>query len=356
MNLMHKSLRFAAAAGVLSAALLSNTASAQGEPVVLRFEHFLPAVSNAQVQVIEPWCNDLAEASAGRIKCEIYPSMQLGGKPSQLNDLVRNGVVDIVWTALGYSPGSFPRSELLDLPYMLPYDGMVASKIIWNYATTYGKDDFADYKLLGLYSDIGGPIHTTEKEIQNVPDLKGVRVRAPTRSASEFLTAVGATPISMPPSQIADSLSKGVIDGAMAGWEVVPPTKLDETTHFHVQPAMDQNAPVLTSLAILMNKDSYARMPDDLKAILDGYSGEALTMRFAKSQYDATNKVEKTMADDPKHTVHTWSPEAYDSLRKKTAVVVDKWLNAQKNDDIDRQSLLEGLNALIRETPSDSAN
>lgn len=337
-----------------SATLIGSTAMAQGDSVTLRFEHFLPANSNAQADVIEPWCKDLTEESAGRIKCEIYPSMQLGGKPSQLNDLVRNGVVDIVWTALGYSAGSFPRSELLDLPFMLPYDGIIASKIIWDYANSYGQDDFSDYKLLAIYSDVGGTIHTTKQEIKTVDDLKGVRLRASTRQASEFLEAVGATPVSMPPSQIADSLSKGVLDGALAAWEVVPPTKLDETTFFHTQSAPDQAATVLTTLAVLMNKQSYERMPDDLKAIFDPYVGEALTMRFAESWKRATDAAEKLVAGMPKQHIHEWDAAAYAALKEKSQPVVDKWLASDKGG-IDRKALFDGLETLVKEQAPDLA-
>lgn len=152
-------------------ALVAASSVQAADEVKLRFEHFLPSSSNAQVHVIEPWCADLAEASDNRIKCEIYPSMQLGGTPAQLNDKVRNGVIDIAWTALGYSAGSFPRAELLDLPFMLPYDGIQASRIIWDYANSYAEDDFSDYKLLAIYSDVGGVLHTTKKDVQSVADM-----------------------------------------------------------------------------------------------------------------------------------------------------------------------------------------
>src|SRR5699024_4324247 len=203
--------------------------------VTRRFEQFLPAYSNAHKDVIEPWCEDINEASDGRIECEIYPSMQLGGEPSQLADLVRSGVVDVVWTALGYSPGRFPRSEALELPFMLPAGGETASRIVWDFAQSYAKEDFKDYKVLAVYSDGGGTIHTTDKAVHDLDDMKGLRIRASTRMASKLLQSLNATPVSMPPSQIADTLSKGVIDGALAVWEVVPPTKLDETTFHHTE-------------------------------------------------------------------------------------------------------------------------
>lgn len=346
--------RFATWSAVFASATLlgMGVAQAKDDSITLRFEHFLPANSNAQVNVIEPWCDDLNKESDGRIKCEIYPSMQLGGKPSQLNDLVRHGVVDIVWTALGYSAGSFPRSEVLELPFMLPSDGRVASKIIWDYANSYGKEDFAPYKVLAVYSDVGGTVHTTKKEVKTVDDMKGLRIRASTRLASRFLDSIGATPVSMPPSQIADSLSKGVLDGALAAWEVVPPTKLDETTFYHTQTGPDQAATTITTLAVLMNKQRYEGMPDDLKAILDKYSGEAMTERFAQAWHKATTSVEKKVSEEPKQHVLTWSDDAYQGMKKQSQSVIDEWL-ADKKDGIDKQALYDGLEKLVKDQAPD---
>lgn len=75
-------------------------ASAQAaETYTLKFGHFLPSTSYQQREMFEPWCAKLKEESAGRLECQIYPSMQLGGTPAKLADMVRNGVADIVWTA-----------------------------------------------------------------------------------------------------------------------------------------------------------------------------------------------------------------------------------------------------------------
>ncbi|MDN5842208.1 MAG: TRAP transporter substrate-binding protein [Alcaligenaceae bacterium] len=336
-------------AAFASASMLSmGAAQAKDDTVTLRFEHFLPANSNAQVNVIEPWCDDLNKESKGRIQCEIYPSMQLGGKPSELNDMVRHGVVDIVWTALGYSAGSFPRSEVLELPFMLPTDGRVASKIIWDFANSYGKEDFAPYKVLAVYSDVGGTVHTTKKEVKTIDDMAGLRLRASTRLASRFLESVGATPVSMPPSQIADSLSKGVLDGALAAWEVVPPTKLDETTFYHTQTGQDQAATTITTLAVLMNKQRFDGLPDDLKAIIDKYSGQALTDRFAMAWHKATTSIEEKVSANPKQTVVTWSDDAYQAMKKKAQSVTDEWMANDKNN-IDKQALYDGLQTLVKE-------
>src|SRR5690554_5471880 len=90
----------------LSAAVAGSAAAAEVEISVM---HFLTAKAPAQTQLIEPWAKALEEQSGGRIQVTIHPAMQLGGKPPQLIDQVRDGVVDVVWTLPGYTPGRFPK-------------------------------------------------------------------------------------------------------------------------------------------------------------------------------------------------------------------------------------------------------
>ena len=335
-------------AGTALGLTLSLGGAHADDSVTLRIEHFLPANSNAQQNVIEPWCEDMKAASEGGIQCEIYPSMQLGGTPGQLADMARNGVVDVVWTALGYSAGRFPRSEALELPFVLPAGGETASRIIWDYSTTYAKDDFKDYKVLAVYSDGGGTLHTARKAVRDLDDMKGLRVRASTRLASRFLTSVGATPVSMPPSQIADTLSKGVIDGALAVWEVVPPTKLDETTFHHTTTGPDQATTTVTTLAMLMNQQRYQNLPDDLKRIVDEYSGEALTVRFGKAWDQAIDQVRNRIAGDDAHTIITLDDAAYQAMLDASQSVVDDWV-ASDDGGLDRQALFDGLQKTVKE-------
>ena len=332
----------------LSLSAQTQSAEQEKEKVTLRIMHFLPAVANAQKNVLEPWCADLAEQSGDRIECQIYPSMQLGGTPAQLADMARNGVVDIVWTGLGYAAGRFPRSEALELPFVMPSGGVDGSEVAWEFYQRYAKDDFRDYHVLAIQSDGGGTLHTARRKVASLDDMKGLRVRASTRLASELLTSLGATPVSMPPAQIADTLAKGVIDGALAVWEVVPPTKLDETTHYHMRTAPDQATPTVTTLAVLMNKKRYQNLPDDLRAIIDRFSGEALSRRFGEAWDVTIDQVVEQLSADPDHEIVTLDDATYQSMREASQRVTDEWVASDKGG-IDRQALYQGLRDIVRE-------
>src|SRR5690606_29905291 len=115
-----------------SAFALLLSASATAEPVSLRLHHFVPAQQNVAAHALAPWAKKVAEDSNGEVKIQLFPSMQLGGRPSDLFDQAKDGVVDIVWTVLGYTPGRFPRSEVFELPFSSGA-GEPASRAFWEY-------------------------------------------------------------------------------------------------------------------------------------------------------------------------------------------------------------------------------
>ena len=95
--------------GALAALAMSTTAFAQ--EVTLRIHQMLPAQATIPAKAIAPWAATVQEESGGRIKVELYPAMQLGGAPPELYDQAKDGVVDLIWTVLGYTPGRFPKSR-----------------------------------------------------------------------------------------------------------------------------------------------------------------------------------------------------------------------------------------------------
>lgn len=322
---------------------LSLSTQAQAEVVTLKVAHFLPANSNAHANVIKPWCDQLTEESAGRITCQLYPSMQLGGTPATLADMARNGVADIVWTAPGYSAGKFPRVEALELPFVLPYGGQRGNAIIWDYFEQYAQDDFKAFKVLGLFGDGGMDVHTRNTPVKSLADLKGLKLRASSRTAAKTLESLGATPVSMPPAQMTEAISKGVVDGALATWEVVAPTKLDEVTNYHSLLGEGQPAIGYTVLSMLMNKRKYDALPSDLKGIIDRNSGQALSQRFGAA-WD--QEIGKAQAAAKAGSIVALDAGATEAMQQATNKVVEQWIKDVESRGLDGKSMVDGLRRL----------
>ena len=188
--------------------------------------------SNVWLTMHKPWMEKVEKESGGRIKFEGYPAMQLGGTPVQLYDQAKDGVVDIVWTLPGNTAGRFPRIEVFELPFMMN-NAEATSKAYWEYVQTVAPDEFKDVQVLALHVHGPGMFHTKDKLIKTADDLRGMKVRGPTRQITKMLGYIGATPVGMPLPAIPDALSKGTIDGCVIPWEVVPSVKVHELTKFH---------------------------------------------------------------------------------------------------------------------------
>lgn len=324
-----------------------NAGSAHAQQVTLKISHFLPGVANAQSKVLQPWCDTIGQQSAGRLKCQFYPAMQLGGTPPQLVDQVKNGVADIVWTAPGYSAGRFPKTEALEMPGVLPLGGLKGGRVIWEFFEKNLKEEYAGYKVLAMHGDGGLNLHTANTPIRQLSDINGLKLRSPNRSIAKTLTALGATPVAMPPAQMTEAISKGVVDGASAVWEVIIPTKLDEVTKFHMETPADKPALGATVLTVLMNKGKYESLPPDLKAIIDKNSGLVMVEQFGRVWDDAIVSARDKVKSHG-NTVTVISTEAYDAMLRRTDVVEKEWIADSKSKGIKGEELLSSARMIAK--------
>ncbi|MFO1310719.1 MAG: TRAP transporter substrate-binding protein [Burkholderiales bacterium] len=325
----------------LSAALLAGTANAQ--EVVLKVHHFLPAGSYANTMFIAPWCDKIAKESGNKMKCQIYPSMQLGGTPGQLFDQVKDGVVDIVWTLPGYTAGRFPLSEVFELPFMMT-NPEATSKALWDYNTQYAAAEYKDVHPIAYHVHGPGVFHMRDKPIKTMADLKGTKVRAPTRQTTRFLEKLGATPVAMPVPQVSEAVSKGVIDGAVVPYEVVPSVKLQEITKFHSETDPSENAFYTSTFMFVMNKDKYDKLPPDLKKVIDANSGQAFSGEIGKTFAAADAEGKKLIAKD---TINVIPKSELESWKKAGQPVVDQWIADVGAKGANGKQLLDNAKALI---------
>ena len=222
--LQRRTLLKTGAAVALGAPGLSGLAQ---QSVTLKFHTFMAPQSAVYLTMHKAWMEKVEKESGGRIKFEGYPAMQLGGTPVQLYDQAKDGVVDVVWTLPGNTAGRFPRTEVFELPFMMN-NAEATSKAFWEYIQTEGADEYKDTQVLALHVHGPGMFHTTDRQIKSAADLKGLKMRGPTRQVTKLLSALGATPVGMPLPAITDALSKGTINGCVIPWEVVPSVKVQD--------------------------------------------------------------------------------------------------------------------------------
>ena len=331
----------------LIAASIAGTAfAAQAQEVTLKVHHFLSAQTFIHTGVFEPWCAKLGKESNNRIKCQIYPAMQLGGTPPQLIDQVRDGVVDVVWTVLGYSANRFPMSEIFELPFMMT-NAEATSRAAWEFTQTHAKHEFKDVVPLAVHVHGPGYLFTTKKQMKTMEDFKGMKFRAPTRLTNKMLAAMGATPVGMPVPAVPEALSKGVIEVAGITYQVVPSIKVNEIAKFGAETDPKFNALYTTVFTIAMNKAKYDSLPADLKKVIDANSGiEFSAMAGRVQEADDGPGREKSKAAGM--TINVIPAAELGKWKKATDALDDEWMANMTKAGHDGPKLFKTAQDLIK--------
>ncbi len=315
------------------------------QSVTLKFHTFMSPQSNVWLKMHKAWMDKVTADAQGRIKFEAYPAMQLGGSPVQLFDQAKDGVVDIVWTLPGNTPGRFPRVEAFELPFMMN-SAEATSKALWEYVQTMAPDEFKDVQTIALHVHGPGAIHMRSKLIKTAADLAGSKVRGPTRQITKMLGYLGATPVGMPLPAITDSLSKGVIDGCVIPWEVVPSVKVNELAKFHSEFDPAGGALYTTTFVMAMNKAKYASLAPDLKAVIDKNSGLETSGWLGKTQ-QAGDVPGRESASKLGNTIHTVPPAEAQEFKRKARLVEVEWVQDMDKRGFNGKQLLDTARNLI---------
>jgi TRAP-type C4-dicarboxylate transport system substrate-binding protein len=316
---------------------------AYAQEVTLKLHQFLPAQANVPKLVLDVWADNIEEASEGRIKIDRFPSMQLGGRPPELIDQAIDGVADIVWTVVGYTPGRFPSTEVFELPFMMT-NARAASRAYWEMFEKHMKDtEFQDVHILGTWVHGPGLIHTKDP-VTAPEDLQGMKIRGGSRSINSLLTLLGATPVGMPVPAVSEGLSKGVIDGTTIPWEVTAALKVPELVSNHTE--FSGNALYVLTFVLAMNKDKYESLPADLQQIIDDNSGLEFSVFAGGTQEDSDGPA-RQLAVDRGNTIITLDADQTAQWREVSQPIYDQWVEDMNGRGIDGQALIDEARMLI---------
>lgn len=327
------------AAAVMPAIAQENT---------LKFHHLLPPPSTAHARFIVPWTQRVEKECAGKFKFQIYPSMQLGGTPPQLFDQAKDGVVDIIWTVLGYTAGRFVASEVFELPFMTK-TAAGSSRALWEYAVQNNlmtQGEFRDVKPLALHVHDRGYVHTIAKPVRTLADFKGLKLRGPTRLTTKMLAAFGATPVGMPVTQVPEALNKSVIDGAVLPWEIIPALKVQELVRHHSETDPKSRALYTATFIMVMNKARYEGLPADARACLDGHSGVELSAWIGKVWDDSAVAARKT-AEARGNQFYLIPASELKNWEQAARPLYDEWVKEVSAKGYDGEALLKSARQLI---------
>jgi TRAP-type transport system periplasmic protein len=259
--------------------------SARAEPVSLKVSHYLPPNHTFQRELAQ-WGDSLAQQSQGQLTLNIFPASQLGPVNRQF-DLVRNGVVDIAVGLHGATPGRFPMTDLVSLPYSSPKAGnnsAITSRRLTELAPSYLAAEHAGMKVLWMAVTNPLMFHTSKRQIARIDDFKGLRVRYAGEQFAQIIPLLGATPLAVPPAETADSLAKGIIDAATFPYEACQSFDLGTVLKYSLEPGVST-----ATFAVAMNPNRFKSLPEDLQQLIDKTTGPVMAEHFGAA-FDASEK------------------------------------------------------------------
>ncbi|SDR48415.1 TRAP transporter substrate-binding protein [Pseudovibrio sp. Tun.PSC04-5.I4] len=328
-----------------TALLLASVSMAGAADYTFKLHHFLSPKAPAQTKMLEPWAKAVEENSGGQVKIEIYPSMSLGGRPPELVNQVRDGVVDLVWTLNGYTPGLFPRTEVMELPLVFLNDPRAANLALYDMFKSELEVEYKGLEVMFLHTHAGAGLQTRNKEVRSPADMKGMRIRTPSRTGAWVIEALGASPAAMPVPELPTALQKGVIDAAFIPWEIIPPLKIQEQTEYQIEGA--GRARFGTSVfQVSMNKARWEGLPEDIQKAFRDASGPEWWGKVGEI-WRATDDFGIGLAVKSGNKHITLTDDETAVFQEALAPVVDRWISEVSEKGIDGKAIVAKAQALI---------
>ena len=311
----HPWIFFMAIMTALSSVVFPLSARAEKATYTLKFHYECATTSPMAVYGHEPWAKAVEKATHGKVSIKTFPSDTLFKTKTDVVDAVKAGMTDVAWMfAWAFSP-QFDLIESLTIPFVVS-NAEVASRVSWKLYTMFPEiqQQWKDVKLLSVWNTDPMTFMTTKKQIKTIDDIKGMKIRAAGGMATEMVKLLGGVPLASPMPQNYENLQKGVIDGLIVPAEAIIGFRFYEVAEYHtVVPTIS------VTQQLVMNKQTWERLPADIQQQIMSVSGENAAIRYGGGVFDRL--VDQLPQDCKKHgyVLNTYTPPQ---------VEIDRWIEA----------------------------
>jgi TRAP-type C4-dicarboxylate transport system substrate-binding protein len=308
---------------------------AEAKTINLKFATFFSPKHNMQVDVWEPWAEKINELTKGQVKISMFPGGALG-KPGDHYSLAEKGLADIAYILHDYTPGRFPRTTVFELPFMAP-NSTKTSVAMWK---TFEQSpefrmEYDKVKLLALFCHPPGHFHTSKKPIRTIEDLSGLKVRTVSPAVTDALKLFGSIPVEMPITETYTAMERGVVDGTVIDWGGFRVFKLDDLTKYSTVTDF-----YVVTMAAVMNKRKWDKLPDDVKTILTENTGMSLS-KWCGEAYDGLDAPSRARVKEKGIEIIELPEAAKNQLRQQTLVQRENWVKTMTAKGIPGQEILD---------------
>jgi TRAP-type C4-dicarboxylate transport system substrate-binding protein len=308
------------------------------DTVSLRMATWVPPMHHLHTTFTE-WVAQIERASGGNLKI-VLDQAPLAGPPGQYN-LVKNGLADLTFHVLGYTPERFGVVRGVELPFLSP-NAEQGSRAIWDwYTRNVGEEEFKGVKVVTLFVHGPGILHT-ENQVKTLEDLAGMKLRVGGGGVA-IARALGAVPVAMAATKAHQALMRGTTAGTLFPWEAMASYRLTGLVPHHLE---IPGGLYTTAFAVVMNKARYESLSPEHKALIDRFGG-AYGAAFIGRHWDEADRESREEAMANGEIVHTLAPAELERWRAKMAFMDDEWISRMNERGLNGAALLDELRAAV---------
>lgn len=258
--------------------------------------------------------------SAGKIKVDLFPTMQLGSDREMLEG-VQTGDISIVLSQTAPAASFVPELAVFDLPNVFSkYDAATIDKALNHSSfTTQINEAYAKAGYINLGFLQGGTFRETSsnKEVTKLEEFKGLKIRTmENKYHMAYWKALGANPTPVIFAELYMALQQGLVQAEENAYDTMFNAKFQE-----VQKYVINTHHLLYLNQFVMNKALYEKMPADYQKMISDSVAEATADVAAKLDGLATTNLKK-LNDAGMKTVD-FAPEMFDQMIEKAKPVYD---------------------------------
>lgn len=298
------------------AALIAFPAMAQK---TVNFGVGSPPRAHLVQQIFIPWAKKVSAESNGAIDVQVKAGRTLVS-PFNVYERVQADVAQIGWGVQVFMKGRFKRSTVVSIPFETN-SAEEASVALWRlYEKGITKVEYKDVQPLGIIVFPPSSVHSKDKPIKSLADLKGLKLAVGDRVSVGIAKRLGAAPISIRLPEMYQGLNRGAVNGVWMVWTAFMPFKLFEVTKHHYDAPLGAG-----SAMVFMSKKGYAGLPAAGRRAIDANSGEKFSRRFGKF-WDRVGKGGRAaVAKMPGHTFGSMPAAEIGKWRNEVKGVVEGW-------------------------------
>lgn len=217
------------------------------------------------VQAIKPWIEKLEEKTDGRIKITLSTGGALGSQ-REIIEAVNLGTIQIGYGETGvYSNYSEDLGTFI-LPFLFEDKEQFYAAMDGTAGEYYNSilEGCTNMSILAWF-DGGKRDVYCKTPLNALEDMHGVKIRTPESSVYvELFKALGANPTSIAATEMYSAIQQGVVDAMEGSMDTGVNYKI-----YEVAPYCLQTGHIMCDSGLVINKEAYYGLPDDLRAILD---------------------------------------------------------------------------------------